>query len=277
MGKFKMKKGSGTANADTPGSFSSLDTSTVQDLNSMAFNASSQLQKAAFPEGSKGLTSPKPTKSFQFSGKGPSAFEYEQEKGAQRMFGKSYLDLSPPEQIHSAYDVREFGKVRGEGGILQQKEKFEQQFGAGSSRMFNFVDPKATNIQVKQQGYDRAHKKQKQLSADIYAANVEMAKTMQKTGGSISTLTPKGIDMSFGYNVSSITKPKKKSAPKKSTSSRRNRQNLLQNVGQAIGSVGRGIGSGISSVGEGIGDAASSVARGVDRLTYKRVKSRGLR
>lgn len=277
MSKFKMKNGKGTANADTPGSFSSLDTSTVQGLNNIAFSASSQLEKAAFPEGGKGLTSPKQTKSFQFSGKGPSAYEYEQEQGAQRMFGKSYSDLTPDEQIHSAYDVRGFGKVRGEKNIFGQKQKFETQFGKGSSRMFNFVDPKPTNTQVKQQGFDRAHKKQKQLSADMYSSAVEMAKTMQKTGGSISTLKPKGIDMSFGYNVSSPTKPSK--TTKKSTTSRskRNKQTLLNKVGGAIGSVGKGIGSGISSVGEGIGDAASSVARGVDRLTYKKVKSRGLR
>ena len=277
MSKFKMKNGKGTANADTPGSFSSLDAGTVQGLNSIAFNAGSQLQKAAFPEGGKGLTSSKQTKSFQFSGKGPSAYEYEQEQGAQRMFGKSHSDLSSDQRIHSAFDVRGFGKVRGKGGVLEQKEKFETQFGKGSSRMFNFVDPKATNTQVRQQGYDRAHKKQKQLSAGMYGSAVEIAKTMQKTGGSISTLKPKGIDMSFGYNVSSSAKPSKTTKKSTTSRSRRNKQTLLNKVGGAIGSVGKGIGSGISSVGEGIGDAASSVARGVDRLTYKKVKSRGIR
>jgi hypothetical protein len=277
MSKFKMKNGKGTANADSPGSFSSLDTGTVQSLNNMAFNAGSQLEKAAFPEGGKGLTSPKPAKSFQFSGKGPSAYEYEQGEGAKRMFGKSYSDLSPDEQIHSAYDVRGFGKVRGKGGVLEQKQKFEGQFGKGSSRMFNFVDSKATNTQVKKQGFDRAIKKQKQLSADMYSGAVEAAKTMQKTGGSISTLKSKGIDMSFGYNVSSSTKPSKPTKKSTTSRSRRNKQTLLNKVGSAIGSVGKGIGSGISSVGEGIGDAASSIALGVDRLTYKKVKSRGIR
>jgi len=272
-----MKNGKGTANADTPGSFSSLDTSTVQGLNNIAFSASSQLEKAAFPEGGKGLTSPKQTKSFQFSGKGPSAYEYEQEQGAQRMFGKSASELSSTETTHNILDTRGFGKVRNKGGVLEQKQKFESEFGKGSSRMFNFVTPRATNTQTRQQGFDRAAKQQKKLSADMYSTAVDVAKTMQKTGGSISTLKPKGIDMSFGYNVSSPTKPSK--TTKKSTTSRskRNKQTLLNKVGGAIGSVGKGIGSGISSVGEGIGDAASSVARGVDRLTYKKVKSRGLR
>ena len=117
MSKFKMKNGKGTANADTPGSFSSLDAGTVQGLNSIAFNAGNQLQKAAFPEGGKGLTSSKQTKSFQFSGKGPSAFEYEQEQGAQRLFGKSASQLNNDEMVSNMLDVRGMGKVRGEGGV----------------------------------------------------------------------------------------------------------------------------------------------------------------
>ena len=242
MSKFKMKNGKGTANADTPGSFSSLDAGTVQGLNSIAFNAGSQLQKAAFPEGGKGLTSSKQTKSFQFSGKGPSAYEYEQEQGAQRMFGKSHSDLSSDQRIHSAFDVRGFGKVRGKGGVLEQKEKFETQFGKGSSRMFNFVDPKATNTQVRQQGYDRAHKKQKQLSAGMYGSAVEIAKTMQKTGGSISTLKPKGIDMSFGYN------------PPAQPKSRQAKQTLLKNVAKATNKARKRPGYGLVNV---IGTALS--------------------
>ena len=231
-----MKNGGGTANADTPGSFSSLDTSTVQGLNNMAFDAGNQLQKAAFPEGGKGLTSPKQTKSFQFSGKGPSAFEYEQEQGAQRLFGKSASQLSSDEMVSNMLDVRGMGKVRGKGGVLEQKEKFESQFGKGSSRMFKFVDPKATNTQVRQQGFDRATKKQKQLSSDFYAANVEMAKTMQKTGGSISTLKPKGIDMNLGYK--SPTQAKSKQA----------KQNLLRNVAKATNKVSKKPGYGIVDV-----------------------------
>jgi hypothetical protein len=221
MSKFKMKKGSGTANADTPGSFSSLDTSTVQSLNNMAFGAGSQLQKAAFPEGGKGLTSSKSTKSFQFSGKGPSAFEYEQEQGAQRVFGKSASQLNNDEMVSNMLDVRGMGKVRGEGGVLSQKEKFEKQFGTGSSRMFKFANPKPTNTQVRQQGFDRAHKKQKQLSADMYAGAVETAKTMQKTGGSISTLKPKGIDMNLGYK------------PPMQAKTKQAKQKLLKNVAKA--------------------------------------------
>lgn len=236
MSKFKMKNGKGTANADTPGSFSSLDASTVQDLNSMAFDAGGQLEKAAFPEGSKGLTSPKTTKSFQFSGKGPSAFEYEQEQGAQRMFGKSASDLTLEQKAHSALDVRGFGKVRGEKNILGQKEKFEGQFGKGSSRMFKFVNPKATNTQVRKQGFDRAVKQQKKLSADMYASNVEMAKTMQKTGGSISTLKPKGIDMNLGYN------------PPTPAKSKQAKQNLLRNVAKATNKVSKKPGYGVVDV-----------------------------
>jgi hypothetical protein len=45
MSKFKMKNGKGSANADSPGSFSSLDTSTVQSLNNMAFNTGNRLEK----------------------------------------------------------------------------------------------------------------------------------------------------------------------------------------------------------------------------------------
>ena len=236
MSKFKMKNGKGTANADTPGSFSSLDTSTVQGLNSMAFDAGSQLQKAAFPEGSKGLTSPKQTKSFQFSGKGPSAFEYEQEQGAQRLFGKSASQLGNDEMVSNMLDVRGMGKVRGQGGVLEQKEKFETQFGKGSSRMFKFVNPKATNTQVRQQGFDRATKKQKQLSADMYSSAVEMAKTMQKTGGSISALKPKGIDMNLGY---------KPPAPAKSKQAK---QNLLRNVAKATNKVSKKPGYGVVDV-----------------------------
>ena len=236
MSKFKMKNGKGTANADTPGSFSSLDTSTVQSLNSMAFNASSQLQKAAFPEGGKGLTSPKPAKSFQFSGKGPSAFEYEQEQGAQRLFGKSASQLSNDEMVSNMLDVRGMGKVRGKGGVLEQKEKFETQFGKGSSRMFNFVDPKATNTQVRQQGFDRANKKQKQLSSDMYSTAVDIAKTMQKTGGSISTLKTKGIDMNLGYN------------PPTQAKSKQAKQNLLRNVAKATNKARKKPGYGVVDV-----------------------------
>lgn len=231
-----MKNGKGTANADTPGSFSSLDTSTVQGLNSMAFGAGSQLEKAAFPEGSKGLTSPKQTKSFQFSGKGPSAFEYEQEQGAQRLFGKSASQLSNDEMVSNMLDVRGMGKVRGKGGVLEQKEKFETQFGKGSSRMFKFVDPKATNTQVRQQGFDRATKKQKQLSADMYNSAVEMAKTMQKTGGSISTLKPKGVDMNLGYK------------PPTQAKSKQAKQNLLRNVAKATNKVSKKPGYGVVDV-----------------------------
>lgn len=236
MSKFKMKNGKGTANADTPGSFSSLDTSTVQGLNSMAFGAGSQLEKAAFPEGSKGLTSPKQTKSFQFSEKGPSAFEYEQEQGAQRLFGKSASQLSNDEMVSNMLDVRGMGKVRGKGGVLEQKEKFETQFGKGSSRMFKFVDPKATNTQVRQQGFDRATKKQKQLSADMYNSAVEMAKTMQKTGGSISTLKPKGVDMNLGYK------------PPTQAKSKQAKQNLLRNVAKATNKVSKKPGYGVVDV-----------------------------
>lgn len=236
MSKFKMKKGSGTANADTPGSFSSLDTSTVQGLNNMAFSASDQLEKAAFPQGGQGLTSPKPTKSFQFSGQGPSAFQYEQEKGAQRLFGKSASQLSNDEMVSNMLDVRGMGKVRGKGGVLEQKEKFETQFGKGSSRMFNFVDPKATNTQVRQQGFDRATKKQKQLSADMYNTAVDIAKTMQKTGGSISTLKPKGIDMNLGYKPPA--QPKSKQA----------KQTLLKNVAKATNKVSKKPGYGVVDV-----------------------------
>ena len=236
MSKFKMKKGSGTANVDTPGSFSSLDTSTVQDLNSMAFNASSQLQKAAFPEGGKGLTSPKQTKSFQFSGKGPSAFEYEQEQGAQRLFGKSASQLSSDEMVSNMLDVRGMGKVRGKGGVLEQKEKFESQFGKGSSRMFNFIDPKATNTQVRQQGFDRATKKQKQLSSDFYAANVEMAKNYQKTGSMVNFIKPKGIDMNLGYK------------PPTQVKSKQAKQTLLKNVAKATNKVSKKPGYGVIDV-----------------------------
>lgn len=242
MSKFKMKNGEGTANAGTPGSFSSLDTSTVQSLNNMAFNASNQLEKAAFPQGGEGLTSPKQTKSFQFSGKGPSAFEYEQEQGAQRLFGKSASQLSNDEMVSNMLDVRGMGGVRGEGGVLSQKEKFETQFGKGSSRMFNFVDPKATNTQVRQQGFDRAVKKQKKLSADMYTANVEMAKTMQKTGGSISTIKPQGIDMNLGYN------------PPAQPKSRQAKQTLLKNVAKATNKARKKPGYGLVNV---IGTALS--------------------
>jgi len=234
-----MKKGSGTANADTPGSFSSLDTSTVQGLNNMAFSASSQLEKAAFPEGGEGLTSPKPTKSFQFSGTGPSAFEYEQEKGAQRLFGKSASQLSNDEMVSNMLDVRGMGQVRGEGGVLEQKEKFEKQFGKGSSRMFNFVDPRATNNQLRGlrgKAYDRAVASQKKLSSDMYTSAVEMANTMQKTGGSISTLKPKGIDMNFNYNPS--TQPQSKQA----------KQTLLKNVARATNKASKRPGYGVVDV-----------------------------
>lgn len=224
MSKFKMKKGSGTANADTPGSFSSLDTSTVQGLNNMAFSASNQLEKAAFPQGGQGLTSPKPTKSFQFSGQGPSAYEYEKEKGAQRLFGKSASQLNESERIQNVLDARGLGKVRNEGGILEQKEKFEKQFGSGSSRMFNFVNPKATVSQVqglRGKAYDRAVANQKKLSADMYNTSVDIAKTMQKTGGSISTLKPKGIDMNLNYK------------PPMQAKSKQAKQKLLKNVAKA--------------------------------------------
>lgn len=236
MSKFKMKNGKGTANADTPGSFSSLDTSTVQGLNNIAFSASSQLEKAAFPEGGKGLTSPKQTKSFQFSGKGPSAYEYEQEQGAQRMFGKSASELSSTETIHNILDARGFGKVRGKGGVLEQKQKFESGFGKGSSRMFNFVTPRATNTQARQQGFDRAAKQQKKLSADMYSTAVDVAKTMQKTGGSISTLKPKGIDMNLGYN------------PPAQAKSKQAKQNLLRNVAKATNKARKKPGYGVVDV-----------------------------
>ena len=234
-----MKKGKGTANADTPTSFSSLDVDTVQSLNDMAFGASNQLETAAFPQGSKGLTSPKPTKSFQFSGKGPSAYEYEKEKGAQRLFGKSASQLNEGERIQNVIDARGFGKVRNEGGILQQKEKFESQFGKGSSRMFNFTDPRVTSNQVRGlrgRSYDRAVASQKKLSADMYDNAVNIAKTMQKTGGSISTLKPKGIDMNLGYNPSA--QPKSKQA----------KQTLLTNVAKATNKARKRPGYGVVDV-----------------------------
>lgn len=234
-----MKNGKGTANADTPGSFSSLDTSTVQGLNNMAFDASSQLQKAAFPEGSKGLTSPKQTKSFQFSGKGPSAFGYEQEQGAQRLFGKSASQLSNDEMVSNMLDVRGMGKVRGKGGVLEQKEKFETQFGKGSSRMFKFVDPKASNNQLRGlrgRSYDREVARQKKLSSDMYSNAVETAKTMQKTGGSISTLKSKGIDMNLGYK------------PSTPANSKQAKQNLLRNVAKATNKVSKKPGYGVVDV-----------------------------
>jgi hypothetical protein len=215
-----------------------IKSKSIKELEKLGKSATSILQQAAFPEGSKGLTSPKPTKSFQFSGKGPSAYEYEKEKGAQRLFGKSASQLNESERIQNVLDARGLGKVRGEGGVLEQKEKFESQFGKGSSRMFNFADPKATVSQLQGltgKAYDRAVASQKKLSADMYDANVEMANTMQQTGGSISTLKPQGIVTNLGYQTSAPSPQPKKT--KKSTSSTRRRQNVLENVGEAIGSL----------------------------------------
>ena len=231
-----MKKGKGTANADTPTSFSLLDASTVKSLNDMAFSASDQLEKETFPQGGEGLTSPKPTKSFQFSGKGPSAFEYEQERGAQRLFGKSASELSNAEMVSNMLDVRGMGGVRGEGGVLEQKEKFEKQFGKGSSRMFNFTTSKPTNTQVRKLGFDRAIKQQKKLSDDMYNTAVELANTMQKTGGGISTIKPKGLDMNLGYKPP--VQPKSKQA----------KQTLLTNVAKATNKVRKKPGYGVVDV-----------------------------
>lgn len=222
-----------------------IKSSLIKDLEKSAKSATSNLQQAAFPEGGKGLTSPKPTKTFQFS-EGPTPYEVEYQKGAQRIpeltkkYGQNFdaFALRGDDMTRASTDSRGIQSVMNEGGILEQKRKFEKQFGTGSSRMFNFADPDVAISQVRGlrgRAYDRAIADQKKLSSDIYDTNVEMAKNYQKTGSMVNAIKPRGIDTSLGYQTSTPSpKPKK---VKKSTGSTRRRVNVLENVGEAIQSL----------------------------------------
>ena len=223
-----------------------IKSKSIKELEKSAKSATSNLQQAAFPEGGKGLTSPKPTKSFQFSGKGPTPYEVEYQKGAQRIpeltkkYGENFdaSALRGEDMTRASFDARGIQQVMGKGRVLEQKRKFEKQFGTGSSRMFNFVNPDATVSQLKGlrgKAYDRAIADQKKLSADMYDTAVEVANLYQSGKGIGGTLKPKGIDTSLGYQTAA-PKPQPKKT-KKSTSSTRRRQNVLENVGEAIGSL----------------------------------------
>ena len=213
----------------------------LKELEKSTKKAQNKLEKAAFPEGGKGLTSPKPKKSIQFSGKGQSAYGYEFQKAAERIpeltkkYGKD-LDASKlrgADMTRVSTDARGMQKgILGKGNILEQKEKFEEQFGQGSSRMFGFVRSDLPSSQVYSK---KAEAKQQKLSSDMYNTAVDIAKSYQAGTGGVNQLKPKGIDTSLGYQTSVPKKQTPKT--KRSTGSTRRRQNVLENVGEAIGSL----------------------------------------
>ncbi len=219
-----------------------IKSKSIKELEKSAQSATSNLQQAAFPEGGKGLdVTPKPKKSIQFSGNGQSAYGYEFQKAAERIpqLTKKYgedLDagkLRGAEMTRVSTDARGMQKgILGKGNILEQKEKFEKQFGQGSSRMFGFVRADLPSSQIYSK---KAEAEQQKLSGDMYNTAVDIAKSYQAGTGGVNQLKPKGIDTSLGYQISAPKKQTPKT--KRSTSSTRRRQNVLENVGEAIESL----------------------------------------
>lgn len=217
-----------------------IKSKSIKELEKSGKLATSNLQQAAFPDGGKGLgITPKKAKPINLSG-GMGAFDYEFDKGAQRMYGVSGEDIKwdHDKSLANQLNPKGMGRVKGEGNILEQKEKFEKQFGYGSSKHFGFanVDPTMQQLQGKKgRAYDKVFTDQKKLATDMYDTAVEVANLYKSGKGIGDTIKQRGIVTDLGYQTSTPT-PKPKKTKKYSRPVRR-KQNVLENVGDAIQSL----------------------------------------
>ena len=272
---FKLKYGGGTANAGTPGTFSQSDTSAMQMLNNNG----------------NGDTDP-PKKRSLANPNAPSPYADEYRKGQNRIprivekYGKNYTGiLDDGDMVTASTDSRGIQSVMGEGNILEQRQKFEKQFGKGSSRTFNFATNEPSLADQDKYGgdYRKAQKKQQEIADAMYETSVEMANNYLKTGKRFSEIKPKGVaKMTFSPAITNIPSPGGPSTAVAKTSKKRKKKKVLKGVGRAIGSVGRGIGNVGEDVGDFVGDVGQGIGKGIRRLGYRlkgrgpRIKSRGL-
>ena len=265
---FKLKYGGGTANANTPGTFSQSDTSAMQMLNN------------------NGNGDTDPPKKRSLANPAINAYDIEFDKGARNLFGLSGEDIKfdYEKSLKNQLDPRGMGGAKGEGNTLEQRQKFEKMFGTGSSRMFNFATNKPSLAdQKKYGGYNEAQKKQQEIADATFETSVEMANNYLKTGSMFGKMEPKGIvKMTFSPAIENIPLIGGPSTAVAKTSKKRKKKKVLKGVGRAIGSVGRGIGNVGEDVGDFVGDVGQGIGRGIRRFGYrlkgrgKRIRSRGL-
>ncbi len=268
---FKLKYGGGTANANTPGAFSQSDTSAMQMLKNNG----------------NGKSDP-PAKKYSLANpNAPSPYDQEYYAAARRLFPdlEDYDNLTGVQQTKTALEMRIGpGSVMNEGGVLDQRKRFDEEFGYGASRMFNFLDIRPDNNSIRKMGDKAARKKFLQDSNERYEMNRQQALNYQQYGSVLGKpLEKKGIEMmTFTPPPTNIPRIGDSSTAVAKTSKKRKKKKLLKGVGQAIGSVGRGIGDVGEDVVDFVGDVGEGIGKGIRRFGYRlkgrgpRVKSRGL-
>lgn len=269
---FKLKYGGGTANANTPGAFSQSDTSAMQMLSNNG----------------NGKSDPPAKKYSLVNLNAPTPYDQEYRAAAQRLFPdlEDYGNLSGDQQVRTSLEMSIGpGSVMNEGGILEQRRRFEEEFGKGSSRMFDFLDIRPDNTSVRKMGDKAARKKFLQDSKAKYESNRRQALNYQQYGSFLGKpLEKQGVvSPSFSLpDMKNIPLPGGSSTAVAKTSKKRKKKKLLKGVGQAIGSVGRGIGDVGEDVVDFVGDVGEGIGKGIRRFGYRlkgrgpRVKSRGL-
>ncbi len=270
---FKLKYGGGTANADTPGTFSQSDTNSMQMLSNNG----------------NGKSDP-PAKKYSLANpNAPSPYDQEYRKAAQRLFPdlEDYSNLSGDQQVRTSLEMSIGpGSVMNEGGVIDQRKRFDEEFGFGASRMFDFLDIRPDNNSIRKMGDKAARKKFLQDSKERYEGNRRQALNYQQYGSPLGKPLEKRGVVSPSFSLPDMTNIPRIGGPSTAvakTSKKRKKKKLLKGVGQAIGSVGRGIGDVGEDVGDFVGNVGEGIGKGIRRFGYRlkgrgrKVRSRGLR
>lgn len=215
----------GSREIDTPGTFNLKDTTKI-------------LEKSIFGNSTPyGKTEQKQVMSGPKQQIGEDAFKRTYREASEATVGKSLGSTSETSNVQEGIKI-----AYGEGGlsgrlnILEQRQKFEKQFGKGAIPSKPFIDPKAVGNLPTANEYPKALAKQQKRSEQRMQSNILAEQTRRSLQNKPISITVTGIvDPSSG--ISQPTSAKKILAPT-AKSKKKSKRGMYSKAGVAIRTIG---------------------------------------